>query len=421
MKQICVLVSGSGSNLQRIIDATESGEIKNAEVNLVIADRDCYALERAANHGIRTLLIPRGKGFSAKLSEAVSTDTDLVVLAGFLSILNNEFCEKFKGKIINIHPALLPKFGGKGMWGNHVHEAVLKAGEKKSGATVHYVTSGIDEGEIILQKSFDITSNDSVENISAKVHEIEHEIFPKAIDQILNNTGKIAFITDLHMLEKNVEKKGIKTVQNWKTVLEDARNRGISSIVFGGDLGEKEALKILEEDIIGFYCQVILGNHDKIKHLDKFFPQAKGKEELFYTTIIAGADGIFLDTSSYKLSEEQQTFLQEWLTNANNPVIFIHHPVLGDGSWMDKEHPLKNREKVQEILKESGKNITLISGHYHHFHDETTGSIRQIIAPAVSYQILKQKDYKADKKSFGYLILDFTKPQLEVEQVLFSV
>src|SRR5690606_18526886 len=147
MKQICVLVSGSGSNLQRIIDATESGEIKNAQVNLVIADRNCYALERAANHGIRTLLIPRGKGFSAKLSEAVSTDTDLVVLAGFLSILNNEFCEKFKGKIINIHPALLPKFGGKGMWGNHVHEAVLKAGEQKAGATVHFVTSGIDEGE----------------------------------------------------------------------------------------------------------------------------------------------------------------------------------------------------------------------------------------------------------------------------------
>lgn len=421
MKQICVLVSGSGTNLQRIIDATESGEIKKAQVNLVIADRDCYALERAAKHGIKTLLIPRGKTFSAQLSEAVSENTNLVVLAGFLSILNNDFCEKFKGKIINIHPALLPKFGGKGMWGHHVHEAVLKAGEEKSGATVHYVTSGIDEGEIILQKSFDINSDDTLESISAKVHEVEQEIFPKAIDQILSNTGKIAFITDLHLLEKNVEKKGINTVQNWKTVLSDVKKRGISGIIFGGDLGEKEALKILAEDIKGFDFQVILGNHDKIKNFDQFFPQTNGNEELFYTSKIAETDCIFLDTSSYKLSKEQQNFLKEWLINAENPVIFIHHPVIGDGSWMDKEHPLKNREEAQEILKDSGKNITLVSGHYHHYHDETTNGIRQVIAPAVSYQILKQKEYKADKKSFGYFILDFTKPELGIEQVTFLV
>ena len=118
-------------------------------------------------------------------------NTDLIILAGFLSILNKEFCETFSGKIINIHPSLLPKFGGKGMWGHHVHEAVLEAGEKKSGATVHYVTSGIDEGAIILQKSFDISLDETLITLAAKIHEIEFEILPKAVNLVLNNDEKL--------------------------------------------------------------------------------------------------------------------------------------------------------------------------------------------------------------------------------------
>ena len=116
----------------------------------------------------------------------MSENTDLIVLAGFLSILSKEFCEKYNGKIINIHPALLPKFGGKGMWGHHVHEAVIAAQEKESGATVHFVTSGIDEGEIILQGKFSIDENETPETLAQKVHQIEYEIFPKAIDLVLN-------------------------------------------------------------------------------------------------------------------------------------------------------------------------------------------------------------------------------------------
>ncbi len=156
MKNIAVLVSGSGSNLQRIIDCIDNGEIPNAKVNLVVADRDCYALQRAENHQIPYQFIKREKDFSENLEKVLPENTDLIVLAGFLSILNQDFCEKYRGKIINIHPALLPKFGGKGMWGHHVHEAVIAANEKESGATVHYVTSGIDEGEIILQGKFEI-------------------------------------------------------------------------------------------------------------------------------------------------------------------------------------------------------------------------------------------------------------------------
>lgn len=185
MKNITVLVSGSGSNLQRIIDCCENGEIPNAQVNLVIADRECFALERAEKHSVKNILIKRGNEFSENVEKQIPENTDLIVLAGFLSILNKDFCRKFEGKIINIHPALLPKFGGKGMWGNYVHEAVIAAGEKMSGATVHFVTSGIDEGEIILQGKVEVDSNETAETLGAKIHEIEFDIFPKAINKVL--------------------------------------------------------------------------------------------------------------------------------------------------------------------------------------------------------------------------------------------
>jgi len=187
MKNIVILVSGSGTNLQRILDTIENGEIRNARVSLVIADRECYGLERAKNHNIKNVLIPRGKNFSSELSKVIPENTDLIVLAGFLSILKPEFCENWYGKIINIHPALLPKFGGKGMWGMHVHRAVIEAKEKQSGATVHFVTSGIDEGEAILQQSFEVTEHDTPETLAEKVHKIEYEIFPKAISKVLGN------------------------------------------------------------------------------------------------------------------------------------------------------------------------------------------------------------------------------------------
>lgn len=187
MKNIVVLVSGSGTNLQRIIDTIDSGEIQNAKVTLVVADRECFGLERAKNHNIENILIPRGKNFSSELAKVIPENTDLIVLAGFLSILKSEFCENWNGKIINIHPALLPKFGGKGMWGMNVHNAVIEAKEIESGATVHFVTPGIDEGEAILQNSFEVTAEDTPETLAQKVHQIEYEIFPIAINKVLGN------------------------------------------------------------------------------------------------------------------------------------------------------------------------------------------------------------------------------------------
>ena len=186
MKNIVVLVSGSGTNLQRIVDCIKSGEISNAKVSLVVADRECFGLQRAENEDIPNLLLKRGKDFCDRLNEVLPTDIDLIVCAGFLSILTSDFTEKWNGKIINIHPSLLPKFGGKGMWGHHVHDAVINAKEKESGATVHFVTAGVDEGEIILQGKVEIAENETPETLAKKIHEVEYDIFPKAIEKILN-------------------------------------------------------------------------------------------------------------------------------------------------------------------------------------------------------------------------------------------
>ena len=187
MRNIVILVSGGGTNLQRIIDGIESGEIPDAKISLVVADRECYGLTRAENHHIPNRLIRRGKDFCENLEKHLPEKVDLIVLAGFLSIIPPDFVQKYAGKIINIHPALLPKFGGKGMWGMHVHDAVIRAGEKESGATVHYVTAGIDEGEIILQGKVLVSQTDTPESLAEKIHQVEYEIFPQAIKKVLED------------------------------------------------------------------------------------------------------------------------------------------------------------------------------------------------------------------------------------------
>ncbi|MDR2122124.1 MAG: phosphoribosylglycinamide formyltransferase [Flavobacteriaceae bacterium] len=182
---IAILVSGGGTNLQRIIDAIDSGELKHTKIQTVIADRDCFAIERALDKDLQVFLLERGKNLSEEINELLSEQNiDLIVLAGFLSILSADFCARWTGKMINIHPSLLPKFGGKGMYGAKVHQAVLDAGETESGATVHFVTSGVDEGEIIIRKSFPVEKGDTVKDLQEKVMKIEQEILIDAINKI---------------------------------------------------------------------------------------------------------------------------------------------------------------------------------------------------------------------------------------------
>ena len=189
--RISVLVSGNGSNLQCIIDAVEDGRIANSKiVGVISSSENAYALERARQHEIPAAAVTKYEyadmrdRMDAILKILDGEHPDLIVLAGYLSILPAKVVEKYRGKIINIHPALLPKFGGKDFYGIHVHEAVLAAGEKESGATVHYVDEGVDTGKIILQEKVPVLPGDDPQTLRERVLEVEHKILPEAIAMI---------------------------------------------------------------------------------------------------------------------------------------------------------------------------------------------------------------------------------------------
>ncbi|AVQ19674.1 phosphoribosylglycinamide formyltransferase [Fusobacterium mortiferum] len=189
MFKIGVLVSGGGSNLQSIIDKSQSRELQ-CKVEVVIGDRECYGVERAKEAGIDGYTLDRKvlkKELCREIDKIVSErGIDLIVLAGFLSIIDEEFVNKWKGRIINIHPSLLPKFGGPGMYGIRVHEAVLKAGEQESGCTVHYVDTGVDSGEIIAQKRVKVLEGDTPEILQKRVLVEEHKLLPESIAKIIS-------------------------------------------------------------------------------------------------------------------------------------------------------------------------------------------------------------------------------------------
>ena len=193
--KIAVLVSGGGTNLQAIIDAIASGKITNTEIALVISNKEgAYALKRAEQAGIKGAVISP-KQYADK--EAYSQDMiksikdagcELIVLAGFLVVLPESFVNAFEGKIINIHPSLIPSFCGDGFYGLKVHEKALERGVKVTGATVHYVDSGTDTGPIIDQKAVYIKADDTPETLQRRVmEEAEWVILPKAIDDIANH------------------------------------------------------------------------------------------------------------------------------------------------------------------------------------------------------------------------------------------
>lgn len=199
MKRIVVLVSGGGTNLQALIDAQHRGEIKNGEITCVIASKPgVYALTRAEKAGIKTRVIerkqyPDSKTFSADLLAALKEEkADLVVYAGFMTIVDRMVSEAFPYRMMNVHPALIPSFCGKGFYGLHVHEAVLKSGVKVTGATVHFVNEVCDGGPIILQKAVDVKNGDTPESLQKRVmEEAEWKILPKAVSLFCEDRIKI--------------------------------------------------------------------------------------------------------------------------------------------------------------------------------------------------------------------------------------
>ena len=184
---IGVLVSGGGTNLQALIDAQNEGIIKSGEIKLVISNKeDAYALERAKNNGISAKFIKKDSDFEKNLVSALEEyKIDLIVLAGFLVILSEDFVRKYDKKIINIHPSLIPSFCGDGFYGLKVHEAALARGVKLTGATTHFVNEITDGGEIIMQKAVEIKEGDTPEILQKRVmEEAEWKILPLSVEKI---------------------------------------------------------------------------------------------------------------------------------------------------------------------------------------------------------------------------------------------
>lgn len=208
MQNIAVLVSGGGTNLQALIDAEKAGSIRNGRIVRVISSKpDVFALERARRHGIETAVVerkayPTTEAFSGALLKALDNcGADVVVLAGFLSIIDETVVKRYPNKILNVHPSLIPAFCGKGYYGLRVHEEVLRYGVKVTGATVHFVNEVTDGGAILLQKAVEIRPDDTPETLQRRVmEEAEWQLLPRAVSLVCEGRvrveGRIAHILD---------------------------------------------------------------------------------------------------------------------------------------------------------------------------------------------------------------------------------
>ena len=186
MKKIAIFASGEGTNAQNIIRYFKSST--SAKIALVVSNKPtANVLNRATDAGIETLLIDRNTFYQSNytIEQLKGAKIDLIVLAGFLWMIPEALIKEFPNKIVNIHPALLPKFGGQGMYGIKVHQAVIEANEQQSGISIHYVNEHYDEGEIIAQYTCFIQPDDTPETLAQKIHQLEYEYFPKTIEKLL--------------------------------------------------------------------------------------------------------------------------------------------------------------------------------------------------------------------------------------------
>lgn len=186
MTRIAIFASGSGSNAQNINEYFSDNS--DVSISLILANKaDAYVLERAKNMNIPSFVFSNKELQSTTivLDKLKEYEIDFIVLAGFLLKVPSSLISTFHNKIVNIHPALLPKFGGKGMYGMHVHQAVVDNKEKETGITIHYVNENYDEGQIIFQSKFNVEENDTADDVASKIHELEYKYFPEIIEEVL--------------------------------------------------------------------------------------------------------------------------------------------------------------------------------------------------------------------------------------------
>lgn len=185
-RRIAILASGTGSNAENLAAYFQNSDV--AEVALLIADREAPVIDRLKSYGVPAEIVPRAEWReNPQKAVAVMRDAavDLVVLAGFLTVVPKEVLEAFPERIVNVHPSLLPKFGGKGMWGMNVHRAVIAAGETESGITIHYVSEGVDTGAAIAQFRCPVTPSDTSDTLAAKIHALEQVHLPEIIQKLV--------------------------------------------------------------------------------------------------------------------------------------------------------------------------------------------------------------------------------------------
>ncbi len=187
MSRVAVFASGSGSNVENIVKYF-SGRLSSDDFSIYCNNKNAFVINRAKELGIKITLFSREDFYNTDIivDQLKDEGCEIVVLAGFLWLIPDNLVNAYKGKIINIHPALLPKYGGKGMYGKKVHEAVVANKEKESGITIHYVDSNYDEGKVIFQAKCEVTEDDSASDVEDKVHELEYKYYPKVIEQLLN-------------------------------------------------------------------------------------------------------------------------------------------------------------------------------------------------------------------------------------------
>jgi len=234
---------------------------------------------------------------------------------------------------------------------------------------------------------------------------------------------KIAYITDIHLDEKIPWNMEVDNRKNWNKILNDISSRGISEIIFGGDIGEKAVNKWFFESLQNYSIAITLGNHDFYDEVIKHYSigVAEKRKELYYSQIRGYYKCIFLDSSSGAISPDQLEWFKNELLTKRNIILFIHHPILKVDAEVDKRYALKERYKITTELQNIENNVFVFCGHYHFEDERTKGNILQYITPASSYQVEKLPNkIEVNNDTFGYRVIELNKNQISTELVMFT-